>query len=109
MENCDATSSWPAIAMQAKTIDLGDGRIKRRLKDELLHPEHEPANVLLEMGPIAFSAQSHIADRPARTIAAAPTISRPHARGVRAADRRLPVASPASGGFAPSSRGCRAS
>jgi|tagenome__1003787_1003787.scaffolds.fasta_scaffold20900858_1 predicted phage terminase large subunit-like protein len=53
--------SLPAIATQAETINLGDGRIKRRLKDELLHPEHEPVDVLLEltreMGPIAFSAQ----------------------------------------------------
>jgi predicted phage terminase large subunit-like protein len=51
----------PAIAQRTETFDLGDGRVKERLKGELLHPEHEPAKVLLElkreMGPIAFSAQ----------------------------------------------------
>jgi len=53
--------SLPAIAPCAETYSLGDGRVKKRLKDELLHPEHEPADVLLElkreMGQIAFSAQ----------------------------------------------------
>jgi predicted phage terminase large subunit-like protein len=53
--------SLPAIAPRAETYYLGDGRVKHRLKDELLHPEHEPTEVLLElkrqMGPIAFSAQ----------------------------------------------------
>ena len=51
----------PAIAQRAETYFLGDGRIHQRQKGELLHPEHEPADVLLElkrqMGPIAFSAQ----------------------------------------------------
>ncbi len=51
----------PAIAQQSQTYDLGDGRTYTRKCGELLHPEHEPAHVLLElkreMGPIAFSAQ----------------------------------------------------
>jgi len=51
----------PAIAQRDETYELGDGRLYKRRKGELLHPEHEPADVLLElkreMGPIAFSAQ----------------------------------------------------
>src|SRR5215813_3659207 len=51
----------PAIAQRDETYELGDGRVYRRQKGELLHPEHEPAHVLAElkhqMGPIAFSAQ----------------------------------------------------
>jgi hypothetical protein len=51
----------PAIAQKDQTFYLGDGRTYDRQKGELLHPEHEPADVLLElkreMGPIAFSAQ----------------------------------------------------
>jgi predicted phage terminase large subunit-like protein len=51
----------PAIAQRNETYYLGDGRTYERQKGELLHPEHEPAHVLLElkreMGPIAFSAQ----------------------------------------------------
>jgi predicted phage terminase large subunit-like protein len=51
----------PAIAQRNETYDLGDGRTYNRQKDELLHPEQEPAHVLAElkreMGPIAFSAQ----------------------------------------------------
>ncbi len=51
----------PAIAQQEETYDLGGGRDYTRQKRELLHPEHEPADVLAElkreMGPIAFSAQ----------------------------------------------------
>jgi predicted phage terminase large subunit-like protein len=51
----------PAIAQRTETFDLGDGRRYTRQKGELLHPDHEPAQVLLElkrtMGPIAFSAQ----------------------------------------------------
>jgi hypothetical protein len=49
----------PAIAQRTETYELG--RLYTRQKGELLHPEHEPADVLLdlkrEMGPIAFSAQ----------------------------------------------------
>src|SRR6266566_2617902 len=51
----------PAVAQRNETYELGDGRLYTRQKGELLHPEHEPADVLLElkrqMGPIAFSAQ----------------------------------------------------
>jgi predicted phage terminase large subunit-like protein len=51
----------PAIAQREETFYLGDGRTYTRQKGELLHPEHEPAQVLAElkreMGPIAFSAQ----------------------------------------------------
>jgi predicted phage terminase large subunit-like protein len=51
----------PAIAQRNETYFLGDGRTYDRQKGELLHPEHEPAEVLAElkreMGPIAFSAQ----------------------------------------------------
>ena len=51
----------PAIAQRSETYELGDGRLYTRQKGELLHPEHEPAQVLAElkheMGPIAFSAQ----------------------------------------------------
>lgn len=51
----------PAIAQRTETYELGNGRIYTRQKGELLHPEHESADVLLElkreMGPIAFSAQ----------------------------------------------------
>jgi predicted phage terminase large subunit-like protein len=51
----------PAVAQRTETFDLSDGRTYTRQKGELLHPEHEPAEVLLElkrnMGPLAFSAQ----------------------------------------------------
>ena len=51
----------PAIAQRTETFELGEGRFYTRQKDELLHPEHEPVDVLAElkrnMGPIAFSAQ----------------------------------------------------
>jgi Thiamine pyrophosphate enzyme, N-terminal TPP binding domain len=51
----------PAIAQRPQTYDLGGGRTYTRQYGELLHPEHEPAHVLIElkreMGPIAFSAQ----------------------------------------------------
>jgi predicted phage terminase large subunit-like protein len=53
--------SLPAIAQRTESYYLGDGRVKERLQGELLHPEHEPADVLLElkreMGLIAFNAQ----------------------------------------------------
>jgi predicted phage terminase large subunit-like protein len=53
--------SLPAIAEEPQTYELGGGRIYNRQYGELLHPEHEPAAVLMElkrqMGPIAFSAQ----------------------------------------------------
>ena len=51
----------PAIAQRTETFDLGGGRTYTRQKGELLHPDHEPADVLRElkknMGPIVFSAQ----------------------------------------------------
>src|SRR5450759_4655211 len=51
----------PAVAQRSQTYDLGGGRTFIRQKGALLHPEHEPADVLIElkreMGPIAFSAQ----------------------------------------------------
>jgi predicted phage terminase large subunit-like protein len=51
----------PAIAQRDEVYDLGDGRQYHRVKGEILHPSHEPAEVLAElrreMGPIAFSAQ----------------------------------------------------
>jgi predicted phage terminase large subunit-like protein len=51
----------PAIAQRTETFDLGHGHFYTRQKGELLHPEHEPVNVLAElkhkMGPISFSAQ----------------------------------------------------
>src|SRR6202047_208518 len=51
----------PAIAQRPQIYDLGGGRTYTRQYGELLHPEHEPAHVLIElkreMGPIAFSAQ----------------------------------------------------
>jgi hypothetical protein len=51
----------PAIAQRDEIFDLGEGRTYRRQKGELLHPEHEPADALIElkrnMGPLAFSAQ----------------------------------------------------
>jgi len=51
----------PAIAQREETFSLGSGRTYTRQKGELLHPEQEPAHVLVElkreMGPIAFSAQ----------------------------------------------------
>jgi predicted phage terminase large subunit-like protein len=51
----------PAVAQRTEVHELGGGRTYTRQRGELLHPDHEPANVLLElkrqMGPIAFSAQ----------------------------------------------------
>jgi predicted phage terminase large subunit-like protein len=53
--------SLPAIAQRDETFELDDCRTYTRQKGELLHPDHEPADVLIElkrqMGPIAFSAQ----------------------------------------------------
>jgi predicted phage terminase large subunit-like protein len=53
--------NFPAIAQRSETYYLGDGRTYTPQKGELLHPDHEPADVLTElkreMGPIAFSAQ----------------------------------------------------
>ena len=53
--------NFPAVAQRAETYALCDGRLYTRQKGELLHPDHEPADALIElkreMGPIAFSAQ----------------------------------------------------
>jgi predicted phage terminase large subunit-like protein len=53
--------NFPAVAQRDETYELGDGRLYTRQKGELLHPDHEPADALIElkreMGPIAFSAQ----------------------------------------------------
>ena len=60
----------PAIAQRSQTYDLGGGRTYTRQQGELLHPEHEPADTLIElkreMGPIAFSAQYQQSSDPAR-------------------------------------------
>jgi predicted phage terminase large subunit-like protein len=51
----------PAIAQSDATYELGPGGVYERRKGELLHPTHEPADVLRElkrnMGSYAFSAQ----------------------------------------------------
>jgi hypothetical protein len=56
-----AILNFPAIAQRTFTYDLGGGRTYTRQTGEILHPDHEPADVLKEikreMGPIAFSAQ----------------------------------------------------
>ena len=53
--------NFPAIAQRTETYLLCDGREYTRQKGELLHPDHEPAEALIElkreMGSIAFSAQ----------------------------------------------------
>jgi predicted phage terminase large subunit-like protein len=59
----------PAIAQSTTTYDLGGGRTHVREKGDLLHPAHEPAEVLLDikksMGTMAFSAQYQQAPEPA--------------------------------------------
>src|SRR5258707_7202145 len=51
----------PAIAQSNSSHELGEGQIYERRQGELLHPSHEPAEVLRElkknMGSYAFSAQ----------------------------------------------------
>jgi predicted phage terminase large subunit-like protein len=51
----------PAIAQSDATYELGAGGVYERRKGELLHPTHEPAEVLRElkknMGSYSFSAQ----------------------------------------------------
>src|SRR5882757_1175666 len=51
----------PSIAQSTSTYDLGGNRIHMREKGDLLHPAHEPAEVLREikksMGSMLFSAQ----------------------------------------------------
>jgi predicted phage terminase large subunit-like protein len=51
----------PAVAQSTQTYALGNGRSYTRQAGELLHPDHEPVEVLLDikknMGSMAFSAQ----------------------------------------------------
>jgi predicted phage terminase large subunit-like protein len=58
----------PAIAQSTATYDLGGGRTHTREKGDLLHPAHEPDEVLREiknsMGPMLFSAQYQQAPEP---------------------------------------------
>ena len=58
----------PAIAQSTTTYDLGGGRTHTREKGDLLHPGHEPAEVLREikksMGSMLFSAQYQQAPEP---------------------------------------------
>jgi predicted phage terminase large subunit-like protein len=59
----------PAIAQSATTYDLGGGRTHARETGDILHPVHEPAEVLRNikksMGPMLFSAQYQQAPEPA--------------------------------------------
>ena len=61
--------SLPAVAQSTTTHDLGGGRTHVREKGDLLHPTHEPAEVLREikknMGAMLFSAQYQQAPEPA--------------------------------------------
>jgi hypothetical protein len=59
----------PAIAQSTAAFDLGGGRTHIREKGDLLHPAHEPGEVLHEikksMGSMLFSAQYQQAPEPA--------------------------------------------
>ena len=61
--------SLPSIAQSTTTHDLGGGRTHIREKGDLLHPTHEPAEVLREikksMGTMLFSAQYQQSPEPA--------------------------------------------
>jgi hypothetical protein len=61
--------SLPAVAQSTTTYDLGGGRTHTREKGDLLHPAHEPADVLRDikknMGSMLFSAQYQQAPEPA--------------------------------------------
>jgi predicted phage terminase large subunit-like protein len=61
--------SLPAIAQSTTTYDLGGGRTHTREQGDLLHPAHEPADVLRDikksMGSMLFSAQYQQAPEPA--------------------------------------------
>jgi len=61
--------SLPAVAQSTTTYDLGGGRTHTREKGDLLHPAHEPAEVLRDikknMGSMQFSAQYQQAPEPA--------------------------------------------
>jgi predicted phage terminase large subunit-like protein len=58
----------PSVAQSTATYDLGNGRTHTREKGDLLHPTHEPAEVLREikksMGSMLFSAQYQQAPEP---------------------------------------------
>jgi len=60
--------SLPSVAQSTTTYDLGGGRTHIREKGDLLHPTHEPAEVLREikksMGSMLFSAQYQQAPEP---------------------------------------------
>jgi hypothetical protein len=60
--------SLPSVAQSRTTYDLGGGRTHIREKGDLLHPTHEPAEVLREikksMGSMLFSAQYQQAPEP---------------------------------------------
>jgi predicted phage terminase large subunit-like protein len=59
----------PAVAQSTTTYDLGNGRTHTREQGDLLHPAHEPEEVLREikksMGSMLFSAQYQQAPEPA--------------------------------------------
>jgi predicted phage terminase large subunit-like protein len=61
--------SLPSVAQSTTTYDLGVGRTHVREKGDLLHPAHEPAEVLRDikksMGSMLFSAQYQQAPEPA--------------------------------------------
>jgi predicted phage terminase large subunit-like protein len=61
--------SLPSVAQSTATYDLGGGRTHTREQGDLLHPSHEPAEVLRElkrnMGSMLFSAQYQQAPEPA--------------------------------------------
>jgi predicted phage terminase large subunit-like protein len=61
--------SLPSVAQSTTTYDLGGGRTHTREKGDLLHPAHEPAEVLRKlqksMGSMLFSAQYQQAPEPA--------------------------------------------
>jgi predicted phage terminase large subunit-like protein len=61
--------SLPSVAQSTITYHLGGGRTHVREKGDLLHPAHEPAEVLREikksMGSMLFSAQYQQAPEPA--------------------------------------------
>jgi hypothetical protein len=63
-----AALSLPAVAQSTTVYDLGAGRTHTREKGDLLHPAHEPAEVLREikksMGSMLFSAQHQQAPEP---------------------------------------------
>jgi predicted phage terminase large subunit-like protein len=61
--------SLPSVAQSTTSYDLGGGRAHVREKGDLLHPAHEPAEVLRDikksMGSMLFSAQYQQAPEPA--------------------------------------------